>query len=170
MEGSIFQNVHPEERLNHIISSCDKIEDFTFEKAFTNQDIEGFCDRLSQIMISLKSLEAELSRVKKEYNEKSKLLKVEVSELLNNIKFRSKMVKDKVYIFLDHEKNQVGYYSADGTLVHKRSLRIDEFQKSIMEDMRNSERPYSNEMTRESVIQEYDEYSEVSESEANSFR
>jgi hypothetical protein len=62
--------------------------------------------------------------------------KKELSELLNKIKFRSEMVTEQVYIFIDHERNEVGYYTGTGVLVHKRMLKIDEHQRSIMGSMR----------------------------------
>ena len=46
------------------------------------------------------------------------------------------MVTEQVYIFIDHERNEVGYYSGVGILVHKRMLKIDEHQRSIMGSMR----------------------------------
>lgn len=132
MQKAIFQEKKPEERAMFLRDTCDKIEDFSYEKSYTNQDVELFCDRLSKIMIDVRQMESELARLKKEYAEKMKPMKIELSELLNNIKFRSQMVKEKVYIFIDYEKNQVGYYTAEGILVYKRQLKIDEHQRSIM--------------------------------------
>lgn len=137
MQKSIFQDKSPEERIIYLRDTCDKLEDFTYEKSYTNQDVELFCERLSKIMIDVRQMETELSKIKKEHAEKMKPLKIELSELLNNIKFRSKMVKEKVYIFIDHEKNQVGYYTSEGILVYTRMLKIDEHQRSIMSSARN---------------------------------
>lgn len=138
MHKAIYQERPPEQRMMFIRDTCDKIEDFTYEKSYTNQDVEVFCDRLSKIMIDLKQMETELARIKKEHTEKIKPLKAEISDLLNSIKFRSKMVKEKVYIFIDYEKNEVGYYSAEGILVHRRQLKIDEHQRSIMSAARTA--------------------------------
>lgn len=137
MQQTIFQDKSPEERKLFLRDTCDKIEHFSFEKSYTNQDVEVFCDKVSKIMIEIRQMETELSKVRKEFSEKLKPLKIELTELLNNIKFRSKMVSEMVYIFIDHEHNQVGYYTAEGILVHKRMLKIDEHQRSIMSSARN---------------------------------
>ena len=144
MQREISQEKPPEERKIYLRDTCDKIENFSYEKSYTNQDVELFCDRLSKIMIEVQQAEVELSRLKKEFTDKMKPSKKELSELLNKIKFRSEMVTEQVYIFIDHERNEVGYYTGTGVLVHKRMLKIDEHQRSIMGSMR----------TRQEVIDE----------------
>ena len=136
MQREIFQEKTPEDRKVYLRDTCDKIENFSYEKSYTNQDVELFCDRLSKIMIEVQQAEVELSRLKKEFTDKMKPSKKELSELLNKIKFRSEMVTEQVYIFIDHERNEVGYYTGTGVLVHKRMLKIDEHQRSIMGSMR----------------------------------
>lgn len=136
MQKEIYQEKTADDRKVYLRDTCDKIENFSYEKSYTNQDVELFCDRLSKIMIEVQQLEVELSRVKKEFTDKMKPSKKELSELLNKIKFRSEMVTEQVYIFIDHERNEVGYYSGAGILVHKRMLKIDEHQRSIMGSMR----------------------------------
>jgi hypothetical protein len=136
MQREIFQEKTPEDRKVYLRDTCDKIENFSYEKSYTNQDVELFCDRLSKIMIEVQQAEVELSRLKKEFTDKMKPSKKELSELLNKIKFRSEMVTEQVYIFIDHERNEVGYYTGTGVLVHERMLKINEHQRSIMGSMR----------------------------------
>jgi len=154
MQKEMFQEKVPEERVTFLRDTCDKVEDFTYERAYTNQDVEAFCDRLSKIMIEVRQMESELTAVKKEFAEKMKPMKTELSELLNNIKFRSQMVKEKVYIFIDHEKNQVGYYNAEGMLVHRRMLKIDEHQRSILGSIRREEYEEEEEETEDVEAEE----------------
>jgi len=137
MQKEIYQSKPEEDRQVFLRDTCDKIENFSYEKSYTNQDVELFCDRLSKIMIDVRQMEVELTKLKKEFAEKQKPLKIEVSDLLNKIKFRSEMVTEQVYIFIDHERNEVGYYTSAGILVHKRMLKIDEHQRSIMGSMRS---------------------------------
>lgn len=159
MQNSVYQEKSPEERKIFLRDTCDKIENFSFEKSYTNQDVEVFCDRLSKIMIDVRQMETELSKIKKEYAEKLKPMKIELTELLNNIKFRSQMVTEQVYIFIDFEKNEVGYYTGEGILVHKRMLRIDEHQRSIMSSMRSE---YNNdEEEKEEEAEEEQDFVEI---------
>jgi len=132
MKQQMFNDKSPEDRIVILRDTCDKAEVFKYEKAYTNQDVEMFRERLSEIMIEIGKIESELAKVKKIYSDKMKPLKKEINELLSNIEFRSQAVEEQVYIFIDHEANQVGYYNSEGLLVHTRMLKIDEHQRSII--------------------------------------
>jgi hypothetical protein len=151
MQSEMYPDKDPEERKTLLRDTCDKMENFSYEKSFTNQDVELFCDRLSKIMIEVKQMEIELAKVKKEFSDKMKPFKVELSELLNKIKFRSVMVTEPVYIFIDYDKNKVGYYTGEGVLVNSRRLRIDEHQRSIMSAARRND---DDEVVEEQVEEE----------------
>ena len=131
MQQEMYADKDREDKIVMLGDTCDKVENFNYEKAFTNQDVVLFQERLSVIMIEISKIENELAKVKKVFTEQMKPLKIEVKELLNNINFRSQTVEEEVYIFIDHENNEVGYYNGDGLLVHTRMLKIDERQRSI---------------------------------------
>ena len=149
MQQEMYTDKDPKDRETFLQDTCDKVENFSYEKSFTNSDVLLFQERVSEIMIEINKLELDLAKIKKEYTEKLKPLKLEVKELLNNINFRSQTVTEQVYIFLDHENNKVGYYNAEGLLVHTRMLKIDERQRSIMSGIRAEE--------EETVDAEYEE-------------
>lgn len=130
--------------------TCDKVEQFSYEKAFTNQDVILFQEELSGIMITMSQIEDELAAVKKGFTVKMKPLKLQIKELLENIRFRSRMVEEQAYIFIDHEENKVGYYTAAGILIHTRMLKIDEHQRSIMSEARN----YTEEWAESSEVED----------------
>lgn len=132
MRQEMFDDKSPEDREIMLRDTCDKVERFSYEKAYTNQDVDLFREQLSDIMIKLSKIDHELAAVKKEFGVKTKPLRAEVKQLLENINFRSQTVDEQVYIYIDHEDNQVGYYNATGMLVHTRQLKIDEHQRSIM--------------------------------------
>lgn len=136
MRQEMFQDKDPEEVEIMLRDTCDKVENFSYEKAYTNQDVEQFREKLSDFMIEIDKIESELAKVKKEFTVKMKPLKTEVKKLLSNINYRSEVVEEQVYIFVDHDDNQVGYYNNTGMLVHTRMLKIDEHQRSIMSSSR----------------------------------
>lgn len=136
MRQEMFQDKDPEEVEIMLRDTCDKVENFSYEKAYTNQDVEQFREKLSDFMIEIDKIESELTKVKKEFTVKMKPLKTEVKKLLSNINYRSEVVEEQVYIFVDHDDNQVGYYNNTGMLVHTRMLKIDEHQRSIMSSSR----------------------------------
>jgi hypothetical protein len=166
MQKEIYQEKTADDRKVYLRDTCDKIENFSYEKSYTNQDVELFCDRLSKIMIEVQQLEVELSRVKKEFTDKMKPSKKELSDLLNKIKFRSEMVTEQVYIFIDHERNEVGYYAGTGILVHKRMLKIDEHQRSIMGSMRTRQEVMDEDERDPDMVEEDDDDDNIVDIEA----
>jgi len=132
MQEQMFANKDPEERLQMLSDSCDKVEEFSYEKEFTNQDVEQFQAELSEVSIKISQIEQELAKVKKVFTEKMKPLKTEFRTILENIQYRARMVKENAYVFVDHTNNKVGYYNSEGKLIHRRLLNINEHQKTIM--------------------------------------
>lgn len=150
MREFMFDDKPLEDREMMLRDTCDKVEQFSYEKAFTNQDVILFQEELSGIMIQMSQIEDELAAVKKGFTVKMKPLKLQIKELLENIRFRSRMVEEQAYIFIDHEENKVGYYTAAGNLIHTRMLKIDEHQRSIMSEARN----YTEEWAESSEVED----------------
>ena len=153
----MFEGKDPEVKVTMLRDTCDKTEKFSYEKAFTNKDVTMFQERLSDIMIEVSRIEEELRKVKKEFTDKMKPLKIEIKELIENINFRSRMVEEQVYIFINHDKNQVGYYNEEGNLIHKRMLKIDEHQRSIMGEVRRNNGSHEEEYEEEYDDAEYED-------------
>ena len=57
MQKELFQEKSPEERKILLRDTCDKVDNFSYEKAYTNQDVQLFCDRVGNIMIEIRRLE-----------------------------------------------------------------------------------------------------------------
>jgi len=140
MQKEMFEDRDPEEKEKSLSDTCDKVENFSYDKSFTNQDVDMFRERLSDLMISIGKFDIEIAKIKKQYMEDTKPMRLEIKELLENIRFRSRMVEERAYVFIDHEDNRVGYYNSQGMLIHERMLNIDEHQRSIMSAARQAEK------------------------------
>jgi hypothetical protein len=135
MEKCLLQNVSAKERLETLESSSDKIENFSYTKPFTPEQIVVFKDELSTTMIELNSIEDEFKSVKDEYKGKMKPLKEQNRNLLTKIKNKAEFVSEKCFIMI--EGNEAGYYNVDGILVYQRPLLPGESQKTIFSVQRN---------------------------------
>jgi len=129
MDKRILIGVSEKERLETLDSSADKIEEFSYTKPFTPEQILVFKDKLSTTMIEFNAIEEELKEIKDDYKLKMDPLKAETKELLKNIKNKAEFVKEKCYLMI--EGNEAGYYNADGELVYTRPLLPGERQKTI---------------------------------------
>ena len=123
-----MQNVNARERLETLENSADKVEEFSYTKPFTPDQLVIFKDQLSTEMIELKIVEDELQVIKDEYKGKMKPLKKAITDILTNIKYKSESVTEKCYVMI--EGSEVGYYNAEGNLVYQRPALPGE-QKTI---------------------------------------
>jgi|ERR1035437_68900 hypothetical protein len=128
MEKQLLKNVNPVERLATLENSADKVEEFSYTKPFTSDQLVIFKDELSTAMIELNGVEDELQIIKDEFKGKMKPLKKQTKDLLTNIKYKAQSVTEKCFIMI--EGNEVGYYNADGVLVYQRPALPGE-QKTI---------------------------------------
>jgi hypothetical protein len=129
MEKRLLQNMTPKEREETLANSADKIENFSYTKPFTPDQIRVFKDDLSNRMIEYNVLEDELNTIKDSFKEKMKPLKDETKLLLTNIKNKAEFVSEKCFIMI--EGKEVGYYNAEGELVYQRPILPGEKQKTI---------------------------------------
>lgn len=129
MERKLLQNENAKERQSILESSADRIEDFSYTKPFTPEQIRVFKDELSTTMIDLNALEDELNAIKDTFKGKMKPLKTQTRTLLTNIKNKSEFVNEKCYVV--YEGNEAGYYNSEGELVYQRPLLPGEKQRTI---------------------------------------
>jgi hypothetical protein len=129
MEKFLLQDQSAKERLETLENSADKVEQFSYTKPFTPDQIIVFKDELSTTMIELNSIEDEFKDVKDEYKGRMKPLKEQNRSLLTNIKNKAQFVSERCFIMI--EGNEAGYYNADGVLVYQRPLLPGEKQKTI---------------------------------------
>lgn len=129
MDKLLLQNLSAKERLETLENSADKIEEFSYTKPFTPDQIAVFKDDLSTGMIELNQLEDELQGIKEQYKARMKPMKQQTRTLLTNIKNKSEFVSEKCFVMI--EDNEAGYYNADGVLVYQRPVLPGEKQKTI---------------------------------------
>jgi hypothetical protein len=129
MDKLLLQNLSVKERLETLENSADKIEEFSYTKPFTPDQIAVFKDDLSTGMIELNQLEDELQGIKEQYKARMKPMKQQTRTLLTNIKNKSEFVSEKCFVMI--EGNDAGYYNADGILVYQRPVLPGEKQKTI---------------------------------------
>lgn len=134
MEKLLLQNLGAKERMETLQDSADRVEEFSYTKPFTPDQIRVFKDELSTGMIELNQLEDELKAIKDQYKAKMKPLKQETRSLLTNIKNKAEFVSEKCFVMV--EGNEAGFYNADGVLVYQRPLLPGEAQKTVFAVLR----------------------------------
>jgi hypothetical protein len=129
MEKKLLQDVPLKERIETLESSADKVENFSYTKPFTPDQILVFKDELSTTMIELDVIEDEFKEIKDEYKDKMKPLEQQTKSLLTKIKNKAEFLTEKCYVMV--EGKEVGYYNSAGELIYQRPLLPGEQQKTI---------------------------------------
>lgn len=139
MEKKILQNESQADRLEHLKSVADKLEDFSYPRELTVGEIQELQSGLSQDMITVDRAEQELKIAKEVFKSEVKPIKQQIAKNLQMIRTQVEEVKEKVFLLKDLKEEKMGYYSKDGILVFERELRPDEKQYSITDHLRKAE-------------------------------
>lgn len=128
MEKQFLQNVSRTERIRTLKDNAEATEEFTYPRALSQEELSKIKDESIQNFIKLEKLE----EVKKEFMSDHKAqvdpIKLENKEKLKMLRSKVEEVTEEVFLLADHDKGMMGYYNADGVLVHQRSLMPNERQ------------------------------------------
>jgi hypothetical protein len=129
MEKKLLSDRSSKDRIETLEASADKIENFSYTKPFTPDQIVVFKDQLSTKMIELSAIEDEFKVVKDQYKGRMKPLQTDTKDLLTSIKNKAEFITERCFILI--EGSYVGYYNAEGDLVYERPILPGEKQKTI---------------------------------------
>ncbi len=131
MEQKILQSETPSERRQILKDSCVKMQEFTYAKEFTKDELASKKDELSQQDIKLDKLEEEKKEITQEFNASIKKLKTERKTTLSCVRTGKEEVTEDVYLLDEQDEGIMGYYNHDGVLVYSRPLLPNERQLRI---------------------------------------
>lgn len=135
MEKKLLAGATPKDRIETLENSADKVENFSYTKPFTPEQITVFKDELSTKMIELSAIEDDFKDIKEQFKAKMKPLKDETKDLITSIKNKAEFITEKCFMFI--EGNEVGYYNSEGDLVYSRPLLPGEKQKTVFSVLRD---------------------------------
>ena len=121
------------ERMDFLKSNCDTVEDLSYMKRFTPEQITTMKNTLATTSIEINDIEVEKKEAMKAYKDSLKPLIDGKKELLKNIKQKAELVNEICYKFVDQELRLTGYYNSEGNLVSARPISPDEMQTTIFQ-------------------------------------
>ncbi len=136
MEKTLFKNETPAERLKSLESNCDKVEEASYMKQFTHDEIIEFKEELSNVSIELYDIGIEKAEATKTFTEQAKKPTKRKAEVLGYIKDKAVSVKGQCFVFLDQEDKTAYYFNGDGDQVFSRQLLPSERQKTFFSTLR----------------------------------
>lgn len=123
-------------RTAFLLDNCDKAEEKSYMKRFTQEQLLQMKESLSETAIRINDIETEKRDIVAEFKARLKPLGEEKQRLLSGLKNKSELVKEQCYKFVDLELREVGFYNQDGDLIEARPAYADELQTNIFQMQR----------------------------------
>lgn len=136
MQKLLFSEKTPEERLKALKANADKMEELTYTKPLTQEELDEYRENYSDKSIEFSKLDDEKKVTVSSINDQVKPVKKDLDLLLRIIKTKAIEITDETYLFADHETGMMEYFDGNGEMVYARRLRPEEKQTTINSQIR----------------------------------
>lgn len=130
-----------DQRARFLTDNCDRVEQLSYLKVYTADEIDDFKNQLSDVSVEIDQLEEDKKAAVKEFNDSINPKKKQRSTILTSIRTKSREVTEQTFAFFNHESGQVGYYNAQGQLVSFRKMKPQERQGTVFNIIRDPSEP-----------------------------
>jgi hypothetical protein len=131
MPKIFMPDIAADERINILRNNADKVEQTTYEKELTEDELIAKREQFVDNSIAVSKLEDELNEKKKEFKNKIDPLKLINRSLQYEVKTKKQQVKGTLYHMADHINGMMETWDETGELVGSRRLRPDEKQARL---------------------------------------
>lgn len=131
MKDHLFQDQPAQDRPQLLSDNCTAHEPQLIQIFFSDEELEEMKTDFADLSIESQAVEDQLRKLSKELRAKIKQLSVKKRELIHLLKNKYREETQTVYLFADHDANQMLTYNREGELIARRSLRPSERQKTI---------------------------------------
>ena len=108
-----------EERRQYLLDNADSVVEMDYHKPF-------------DACIRINDLEEDIKQYRDGVNEELKPIKTKRQELLEDIKAKGRMVKEKCFLFIEQEEKMACFYNAEGALVSSRPATREELKNPTL--------------------------------------
>lgn len=123
--------VSQETRLQLLQQNADHIEETTYFKPLTPDELDLRRELLTDNAIKLSEYEDEKKEIMNDFKTKMDPLAKQNKKLLTEVKTRQAEISGVLYLMANHDDGMMETYDANGELVSSRRLRPEEKQKNI---------------------------------------
>lgn len=136
LSNELGKDIDIEQREQFLKDNCDKVEEVTYTKYFSPEELAKQREDLTDASIKISDLLQEKKEVLDGFKERMKPLEEQRQTAIKNLKDKAMLVTEDCFKFLDEESKKVGYYDKLGNLVYSRSAFPNELQTTIFVSMR----------------------------------
>ena len=121
----------PDERLRVLRDTADKMEETSYERELSPDELDAKREKFVDNSIKISSLEDELNEKKTEFKNKIDPVKLENKTLQYEVKTKKTKVKGTLFHLANHEDGMMETYDHSGEMIGSRRLRPDERQARL---------------------------------------
>lgn len=138
LERQIAQNEPLSNRPFVLRDSCDRMEDMTYQKVFSPEQLNQKRSELESVSISISDLNKEKKEWMKNFKAEMDPLAQNHAKIVGELKSKSAEVTETCYCILDEETRMMGFYNGEGILVYSRPAFQEELNRTIQMEIRNT--------------------------------
>lgn len=131
LDKEMFNDIRLEDRANYLRDNCDAVEEITYSKAFSSEELAEQRENLTDLSIKIADIEEELAQAKSHFKYLLKPLKEQKAVAIENLKKKAQIVTEECCKFFDEETKMIGYYNDEGKLVNSRPAFPNEMQGNL---------------------------------------
>lgn len=131
MNKDFMPDMEAAQRLELLKETCDHQEQTTYYRDLTPDELDVKREELSENLIKISEFDDILEEQKTEYKSKTKPLKLENKELLEEVKTRKAKVDGILFHLANHTEGVMETYNESGEFISSRRLRPDEKQAKL---------------------------------------
>lgn len=128
---SYLMELSPKDRIAELRDTADKIEQTSYYRALTPEELDVKREELSEAAIILSDIQQEMKRATAEFKERMKPVKESLSCLIGEVKTKQAECEGIVYHLANHETGMMESYDDKGELIGTRRLRPEEKQQNL---------------------------------------
>lgn len=126
MQKVFMPELTPEERLHTLRNNADNVEQTTYDRELTQEELDTKREMFVDNSIQISNLEDELNEHKESYKSKINPIKQVNKVLQQEVKTKKQKVKGTLFHMANHETGFMETYNEAGELIGTRRLRPDE--------------------------------------------
>lgn len=124
-----------EEREQFLRNTCDGLEEISYSRLFTPEELAKQREVLTEASIALVDIETAKKEAMAGFKKQAKPYEEQKAKAIENLNTKSETVFETCYKYIDEETKMVGFYNAEGNLVSSRPAFQDEMQKTVFAEI-----------------------------------
>jgi hypothetical protein len=136
MEYRIYPELEGKDLIEELNAYADEVVQETYQEPLEESELVNLRARLTNLAIQKARLDEEEKLIKAELKERKKPVDSEYKEVITQVRTEQIEREGNLFVYIDRETKQVGYYSDRGILIRSRRATQEESQTTIQGAMR----------------------------------